>query len=434
MPYLLTMPKLSPTMIDGTIVKWHKKIGDSIQAGDLLLEIATDKATVEHNAIDEGWVRKILVQEGQEVAVNSPLAIITETKDENIDNYQVPSSPEKTTLTPDEEPLPSLSNPSNESRPITPRTETLRQPAFTPEPPLSSYEFEYPRETAQNRIIASPLAKKIAKEKGLDLSSVKGSGPNQRIMKRDLERAQTLSKASFGQHKNPLTPPGSYEETPFSPMRKVIAQRLQDSKSFIPHFYLNLEIDAEPLVAISEQLKKSGTKITLNTFIIKGCALALKDHPNINIGFNSLNQTQINFKTIDIAVAVSLPDGLITPIIRHADYKKVGEISVEIRDLAQRAKEGKLTPQEYKGGSFTLSNMGMFNVTQFQAIINPPQAAILAVGAVKTLPVVKENTISIGKRMNLTLSVDHRVIDGGAAAQFMQTLQYYLENPVMLLL
>jgi pyruvate dehydrogenase E2 component (dihydrolipoamide acetyltransferase) len=213
----------------------------------------------------------------------------------------------------------------------------------------------------------------------------------------------------------------------------VIAQRLQEAKTFIPHFYVTQTINANPMVEMREQLRNAGIKLTYNDFVTRACALALREHPNVNSGFDSVNNAVIRFKTIDIAIAVSLPAGLITPIIRHTDFKNLGEISVEIRSLAKRAKDGKLDVQEYKGGSFTISNLGMYGVTEFVAIINPPQAAILAVGGILNVPVIRNGQVVPGKIMNVTLSADHRVIDGVAGAEFLKTLQNFLENPTSLL-
>lgn len=437
MPFTLNMPKLSPTMEGGSIVKWHKKIGDFVQAGDVLLEVATDKATVEHQALDEGWLRQILVQEGQEAIVNQPLAILTTEEKETLEGYQPMEIAPASKLEQKEESRAAEAQEKmavvSEGATKTKREGMLAQPQFLPEPPLENYTFEYPTERLERRILASPLAKKLAKEKGLDLSTTKGTGPNQRIMSRDLAKAQPLGLVNFGHRETPSIPAGSYEERPLSPMRKVIGQRLQESKSFIPHFYVTQTLDAEPLTTIREQLKNQEIKLSINDFIVKACALALRQHPAINAGFNSVNQSIIQFKTIDIAIAVSVEAGLITPIIRHADFKNLGEISVEIRNLAQRAKEGKLNLQEYKGGSFTISNLGMYGVVEFQAILNPPQAAILAVGGIQDVPIVRNGAVIPGKTLNLTLSVDHRVIDGVAAALFFQTLKRVLENPAILL-
>ena len=431
MPFTLTMPKLSPTMEEGTIVKWHKKVGDAVKAGDVILEVATDKATVEHEALDEGWLRQILVQEGEEALVNQSIAILTAEQNESLEGYKPPGLPQQPKAAVEEVPLVLEKAEPAEDQPKK-KSALLQQPLFVPEPPLEQYAFEYPTEPPEKRIQASPLAKKLAKERGLDLSTVKGTGPNQRIMSRDLERAQPSGIVNFSHRERPVLPPGSYEEQPLSPMRKVIGQRLQEAKSFIPHFYVSQVLDAEPLVNIREQLQNHQIKLTINDFIVRACALALRQHPAINSGFNSANQTLIQFKTIDIAIAVSVEAGLITPIVRHADYKNIGELALEIRRLVQRAREGKLEPQEYKGGSFTISNLGMFGVSEFQAILNPPQSAILAVSAIQEVPVVRKETVVPGKTLTLTLSVDHRVIDGVVAALFLQTLKKIIENPAIL--
>ncbi|WP_068466327.1 pyruvate dehydrogenase complex dihydrolipoamide acetyltransferase [Candidatus Protochlamydia phocaeensis] len=436
MPFALTMPKLSPTMEEGTIVKWHKKVGDFIQPGDLLFEVATDKATVEHNALDEGWLRQILVNEGQEAVVNQAIAVLTADEKESFEGYQPPQLPSESAEEPKKESVSEGQKVEGKAEePEKRKGAALQQPVFTPEPPLENYTFEFPTETLEKRILASPLAKKLAKEKGLDLTTIKGTGPNRRIMSRDLEKAQPAAGiVNFGRRESPQRPAGSYEEQPLSPMRKVIGQRLQESKSFIPHFYVTHTILADALVDLREQLKNNQIKVSVNDFIVRACALALKQHPKINTGFNSANQTIIQFQTIDIAIAVSMESGLITPIVRHADFKNLGELSVEIRSLAQKAREGKLEPQEYKGGSFTISNLGMYGVSHFQAILNPPQSAILAVGGIQEVPVIQNGKIIPGKTMTLTLSVDHRVIDGVEAAVFLQTLKNLLENPGILLI
>lgn len=430
MPFTLTMPKLSPTMETGTIVKWHKKNGELVQAGELLLEITTDKATVEYNALDEGWLRQILIQEGQEARINQPIAVLTADQNEKFEGYQPQG------IIPQREPkqvkVEAVS--AKEERPKEGEPLSFAQPRFTPEPPLESAIFEYPREKLEKQTRASPLAKKLAREKGLDLTTIKGTGPNQRIMSRDLAKAQPSGLVNFGHRELPSVSAGSYEEQPLSQMRKVIGQRLQESKSFIPHFYLTQIIDGEPLTAIRNQLKNHEVKVTINDFIVRACALALRQHPQVNSGFNSVNQSIIYFKTVDIAIAVTIENGLITPIIRYADYKNLGEISTEMRSLAQKAKEGKLSPQEYKGGSFTISNLGMYGISEFSGILNPPQSAILAVGGIQETPIVKDGSVVAGRTLNLTLSVDHRVIDGVAAALFMQTLKKFLENPAILLI
>lgn len=432
MPFTLTMPKLSPTMEEGTLAKWHVKEGQHVEAGDLLIEVATDKANVEFNAIDSGWLRKILIQEGSEAIVNQAIAVMSEEQNENIEGYQ----PEGIAIAEkNEAPLPKEENAAiPDSVGESPKRErTVSQPAFAPEPPLENYEFEQ-ASVGDKRILASPLARKLAKERNLDLSTVKGTGPNRRIMKRDLEKAQPMGVVAFGRREKPQFSPGSYEEESLTPMRKVIAQRLQEAKSYIPHFYVSQTVNAEPLVSIRDQLRNLDIKVTYNDFVVRACALALREHPIVNSGFDSIKNVIIRFKAIDISVAVSTPSGLITPIVRHADFKNLGELSVEMRSLAKKAKEGKLAAQEYKGGSFTISNLGMYGVTDFQAIINPPQAAILAVSGILNVPVVKAGTVVPGQVMNMCLSSDHRVIDGVAAAEFLKTVQKYIENPAVLLI
>ncbi len=418
-------------MEEGVIAKWHKKVGDKVDAGALLVEVATDKATVEYNALDEGYLRKVLVAEGGHAVVNQPIAVFSATATENIDQYV----PQGITPTPAPKAAASVQEeePSRAKVQAAPASSgSMQQPAFVPEPPLENYVFAFPTGSPKKRIAASPLAKKMAKEKGLDLTSVKGTGPGGRISSHDLDLAQPQSVA-HARTGAPTIVPGTFEETPLTPMRKVIGGRLQQSKTFIPHFYVRQEIDAQPLIDAREQLKQGGLKITFNDLIIRAAALALRECPEVNSGFNSVSQSIISFKTIDISVAVSFEGGLITPIVRHADYKSVGEISVEVKDLAERARHNKLQPQEYKGGSFTVSNLGMFGVSDFAAIINPPQAAILAVSGIEDCVRWKNDAAAPGKKMNFTLSADHRVIDGSLAAKFIKILQKYLENPAILL-
>lgn len=415
-------------MEEGTIAKWHKKVGDRVQSGELMVEIATDKATIEYNALDEGFLRKILIPEGGSAIINQAIAIFTEKADESIEGY-VPEgiAPQPKQMTPEKK---------GEATPVSSPIAAgpaLTQPTFAPEPPLSHYQFEFPTGEPTQRIAASPLAKKLAKEKGLDLSSVKGSGPGGRVTSRDLDLAQADQVVSFGRREMPTVAPGTYEEKALSPMRKVIAQRLQQAKTFIPHIYVRQEIDAEALFQAREQLKAGNVKVTYNDFVVRACALALREHPEVNSGFDAAKQAILLFQTIDIAVAVTVDGGLITPIVRHADYKNLGEISMEVKELAARARNQKLSPEEYKGGSFTISNMGMFGVTDFAAIINPPQAAILAIGGIEECARVKNGEVLAGKRLFITLSADHRVIDGADAAKFIKTVQKYLENPALLL-
>jgi len=427
MPTTLKMPKLSPTMESGTIVKWIKREGDFVKAGDVLFEVATDKATVEYTALDEGYLRKILVPEDKEAGVNEAVAVFTETKEESIEGY-VPETKKKA------QPAAVETVGAQKQQEKAKATSSMTQMAFTPSAPLTAYQFAWPRDQVSSKILASPLAKKLAKEKGVDLASVKGTGPNRRVVSRDVALAQSSAPASFGRKTPPEVAPGFYEEEKLSPMRKVIGERLQGSKTFIPHFYVRQKIHVDDLVEIREQLKASDIKLTFNDFIVRAAALALKEHPKINSGFNSVSNAIIRFKTVDISIAVSIDGGLITPIIRHADYKNIGEISSETKLLAIKAKEGKLEPHEYQGGSFTISNLGMYGIDDFVAVINPPQAAILAIGGIIEEPIVTTGKVKVGKTMMLTLSSDHRVIDGADAALFLQTIKKHLEHPAILLI
>ncbi|HEY5235665.1 MAG TPA: pyruvate dehydrogenase complex dihydrolipoamide acetyltransferase [Rhabdochlamydiaceae bacterium] len=427
MPFTLTMPKLSPTMEEGTIAKWRKKEGDFVKVGEVVFDIATDKATVEHAVLDAGYLRKIIVKEGESAVVNQPVGILTEKKDESIEGYKPEGAAPKAA------PAPAAAKKTEAEAPAAvASTSGLAQPSFTPEPPLKNYEF--PPASVPSHVPASPLAKKIAKEKGIDLTTVKGSGPGHRVVSSDLDLGQPDLPVTFGRQERPKVAPGTFEEEKMSPMRKVIAQRLQAAKTFIPHFYVTMEVRAEKLLDAKEQMKSLGHKISINDFVVRACALALREHPEVNSGFNSANQTLIRFKTVDISVAVAVPDGLITPIIRHADFKNLGEISAEIKVLAQKAKEGKLQKEEYVGGSFTVSNLGMYGVSDFVGIINPPQAALLAVGAIEDRAVIEDHIVVPGEVMRLTLSGDHRVIDGAIGAQFLQTVKKFLENPTSLLM
>jgi pyruvate dehydrogenase E2 component (dihydrolipoamide acetyltransferase) len=431
MPWTLTLPKLSPTMEEGALAKWHVKVGDQVKPGDVLMEVATDKAVVEYRALDPGWVRQLLVQEGQSAKVNQAIAILTVEKGESIEGYQPEGSAAQAEKA--EEPMAVAVKGKSAKTKVVQESATAvaQQPAFMPEAPLARPEWSQP--SGEGRVRASPLARRVAREKGLDLSTVRGSGPHGRVLERDLEKAQPEGLVAFGRQEVPTEAPGSYEEVTLSPMRKSIAKRLQEAKSWIPHFYVTQRVDAMALVALREQLAGQNIKITYNDCIVRACALCLRRHPEINSGYNSVNESIVNFKTIDIAVAVSVDGGLITPIIRYADHKNLGQLSLEMKELASRARASKLEPEEYRGGSFTISNLGMYGIEQFQAILNPPQAAILAVGGIQEEPVVKNGAVVPGRTMHLTLSADHRVIDGAAAAQFLNSLKQLLEQPAVLL-
>lgn len=438
MPFTLKMPKLSPTMEEGEVVKWHVQEGEFVEAGAVLIEVATDKATLEYNALDEGWLRKILIPAGGVAKVNQAIAIFTAEESESIEGYQ-PEGAAPAAEEHQEEEAAEGEAVSDSAAPAKKATtgEGFAEPSFQPEPPLTDYTFPEPTRRWGGHLATSPLARKRAEEEGLDLSSVEGSGPGGRIVARDLDRAQPAASVSFGAPKVPHLPPGSYEHESLTPMRRIVGKRLQQAKTFIPHFYVTQEIEVGPLLSLRKQLKEGyGLKVTVTDFIVRATALTLRSHPAINSGFDTVEQSLIRFQTIDLSIAVSLDEGLVTPVIRHADYKTIGQLSTELRDLALRARQGKLQPEEWKGGSFTISNLGMYGVEEFVAVINPPQGSILAIGGTHRRPVIQEETgeIGVGYRMRVTLSTDHRVADGRDSARFLQDLKRNLENPAGLLL
>ena len=425
---LLKMPKLSPTMETGTLVKWLKKAGDEIHFGDVLLEISTDKAVLEHTASEDGWLLEILVKEGTKIPVGAPIAVFSTEKNVTYDLKQLLPSQEAVSTDEPTQIVPNTSSQQDNSHYAGPSMAIV---GFRPEPPLTTpLTIKNPGDP----VSASPLAKKLAKEQNLDLSGVAGSGPGGRIVKKDLEKAPPLRIAGFGYPEAPEVNPGTYVEEPLSPIREAISKRLQAAKTFIPHFYVRQRIYASPLLALLKELQAQNIKLSINDCIVRACALALKEFPEINSGFNSVDNTINRFSTIDISIAVAIPDGVITPIIRCADRKNVGMISAEIKALAARAKQSALKEEEYKGGSFCISNLGMTGISDFTAILNPPQAAILAVGSVEEQPIVLNGELAVGSTCMLTLSVNHRVIDGYPAAMFMKRLQKLLEAPSVLLL
>lgn len=432
MPFTLTMPKLSPTMTEGTIIKWRKKEGEFVEDGEMLIDVATDKATVEHAVLDGGWLQKIIIPEGSDALVNQVIAILTKEKSESIDGFiyeeKKPANKAEVSDVVD-------------SNHIMAKAETKSQVGasslgmlyqhFTIQKPIEEELLSSIDD--KGRVKASPLAKKIAHDQRLDITTVQGTGPGGLVTSKDLELAQKDVEAIFGSKKQPSYPSGSYEEITLTPVRKVIAERLQQSKTFIPHFYMTQTVDAKSLHLLREELKASDIHLTFNDLITKAVALALKKHPEINRGFDPLNNAIVQFQTIDISIAVSIDAGLITPIVRNADFKNVGQIAKEIKYLADKAKKGTLAPLEYQGGSFTISNLGKYGIDSFYAIINPPQAAILAVGSVLDQPQVKDGVVVPGKMMTLNLSLDHRVIDGALGALFLKSLQNYIEHPSILL-
>ncbi|MGI9508347.1 MAG: pyruvate dehydrogenase complex dihydrolipoamide acetyltransferase [Geminicoccaceae bacterium] len=427
MPIEILMPALSPTMTEGNLAKWLKQEGDEIVAGDVIAEIETDKATMEVEAVDEGRLGRILVEEGSEgVAVNAPIALLLE-EGEDASHIDLPlSRPAK--------PEPAAEAPS----PPAPVMEEKRAPAQQPKANGQS---------RGDRIFASPLAKRMADNEGLDLSALTGSGPHGRIVKADIERA-----LSDGTGKAPATtgtapaarpetaaaitdPAAPVEEIVLTNMRKVIARRLTESKQTIPHFYLTMDCELDALLSMRKQLngrEDADYRLSVNDFVIKAAALALKRVPMANVSF--AGDKLLKYQNVDVSVAVAIPDGLITPIIRQADKKGLGQISEEMKDLAARAKDGKLKPEEFQGGSFSISNLGMFGVKEFSAVINPPQACILAVGAGEQRPVIKDGAVAAATVMSCTLSVDHRAVDGALGAQLLQAFKRYIEEPLAMLL
>ncbi len=433
MPINILMPALSPTMEEGTLAKWTVKEGDKVKSGDVIAEIETDKATMEFEAVDEGVIGKIVVAAGTEgVKVNALIAVLLE-EGESADAVSVAPAP-KITAAPVAEPGP----PSLAPTPIAASTPTPVTPA-----------------QAGARVFASPLARRIAADKGLDLTSVKGSGPHGRIVKADVEGA-TVTPAKAGASATPVTPAQAgaapagatletlrktyadrkFEEVPLDGMRKIIAARLSEAKSTIPHFYLRRDIQLDALMDFRAKLNKSvearSIKLSVNDFIIKACALALQDNPNCNAVW--AGDRVLKMKASDVAVAVAVEGGLFTPVLRDAETKSLSKLSAEMKDLAARARTRKLAPQEYQGGSFAISNLGMMGIDNFDAVINPPHASILAVGAGVQKPIVDKNgEIVVATIMSVTLSVDHRVIDGALGAEFLTSVKNYLENPMNLL-
>jgi pyruvate dehydrogenase E2 component (dihydrolipoamide acetyltransferase) len=433
MPFFVNMPKLSPTMEEGTIAKWVAVENTEVKSGDTLIEVNTDKATVEFNALDDGFLKKILVQEGGSAKVNDPIAIFTKTSDESIEGFDVEKKPVEEKSSKEEET--EISKESEKPKEdVSPKgvSGNIPKPKFAPAPPLDDYEYDF-SSSIDDRIKASPLAKKIAKEKDLDLSSLKGSGPDGRIVEKDLNLAQKDTLVSFGDRKTPKYKSGSFDEENPSQMRKAIGKTLQQSKMFIPHFYMKQNINVDLLVDIREELKSAGIKVTYNDLVIRAVSLSLRENPNLNSGYDFQKEKIIRFKTVDIAVAVDIEDGLITPIIRYADYKNIGEIAIESKYLSQKAKGGLLKPEEYMGGSFTITNLGMMGIDEFFPIINPPQAAIIGVGGISSRVVSINDKIKSKKMMTITLACDHRIVDGAMAAKFMKDLQHLLENPALLI-
>ncbi|GAB4139159.1 MAG: pyruvate dehydrogenase complex dihydrolipoamide acetyltransferase [Sphingomonadales bacterium] len=422
MPIEIFMPALSPTMEQGNLAKWLIKPGDAIAPGDVIAEIETDKATMEVEAVDEGTVGKILVDEGTEdIPVGQVIALLlAEGEDESsLEGAAQSSAP------PPPPPAASDSAPAK----------TEAAPAKADHKP----EAKAVPAPSQNgkRVKASPLARRLAQESGIDLAGLQGSGPRGRIVKRDLEGAKPGKAAAAKPEAAPSLPiDAPYEEIKLPGMRKVIAKRMTEAKTTVPHFYLSVDIELDELLAarkaLNAKLEGGDVKLSVNDFIIRASALALKRVPEANAQY--AGDTIYRYSRADISVAVAIPGGLITPVIRGACGKGLAEISTEMKALAAKARDGKLMPEDYQGGTFSISNLGMFGIKAFDAVINPPQGAILAVGAGEQRPVVKNGQLAVATVMTCTLSVDHRVLDGAIGANFLKELKGYLENPVTMLL
>lgn len=455
MPINITMPALSPTMEEGNLAKWLVKEGDKVAPGDVIAEIETDKATMEVEAVDEGTVAKLVVPAGTEaVKVNALIAILAADGEDVAEAAKggnaAPAASQAKAEAPKQEAA-KAEAPKEEAVPAKaekPAADQASAPS-TPAPVAKSGE----------RIFASPLARRLAKEAGLDLTAVSGSGPHGRIVKTDVEKAAAsggakaapaaaasaaapaaaLAKGPSEEAVLKLFEPGSYELVPHDGMRKVIAKRLVESKQTVPHFYVSVDCELDTLLALRAQLNaaapekdgKPAYKLSVNDMVIKALALALRDVPDANVSWTESNM--VKHKHSDVGVAVSIPGGLITPIIRKAEEKSLSTISNEMKDYGKRAKERKLKPEEYQGGTTAVSNMGMMGVKSFSAVINPPHATILAVGAGEQRAVVKNGEIKIANVMTVTLSTDHRCVDGALGAELIGAFKRYIENPMGML-
>jgi pyruvate dehydrogenase E2 component (dihydrolipoamide acetyltransferase) len=422
----ILMPALSPTMTEGKLANWHVKVGDSVKAGQVICEIETDKATMEVEAVDEGKIGQIVVPEGAEgVKVNAVIAILLEEGETELPAGAAPAP----TAAPKSAPPASTPAPAPAAKPATPA------PAGPSPKPATA--------PTGGRIFASPLAKRIATEKGIDLAAIKGSGPSGRIVKADVEHAQPTAAPKPAPAAKPAPTPTPQPvfvapgdtRVPHTSIRKVIARRMLESKQTVPHFYLTVELEIDALLAARQAInavaEKKGTKVSVNDMMIKACAKALRDHPECNASWTE--DEMIQYGAVDISVAVATDRGLITPIVRSADMKGLAQIASEMKDLAARAKVGKLRLEEFQGGGFTISNLGMFGIDSFAAIINPPQAMILAVGKGEERAVVRKGQVVVRNMMSCTLAVDHRVVDGAMGAQYLQTLRAYVEQPASML-
>lgn len=421
MAEIVRMPKLSDTMTEGVVAEWHKKVGDSVESGELLAEIETDKATMEFESFQDGVLLHIGVEKGQTAAVDSVLCILGEKGEDISELLKNADAPQKEAeeAKPEEKPQTAAPQVSEASTAPVAQKEVATQTA--PAAPVKTT-------SSNGRLIASPLAKKLAEEKGIDLNAISGSGDGGRIVKRDVENfkgtAASGSAVVSGQE--------SYREESVSQMRKTIARRLAESKFTAPHFYLTISIDMEKAMEARKAINAiAEEKISFNDLVIKAAALSLKKHPAVNAAWQG---DSIRYNDhVHIGVAVAVEDGLLVPVVRFADQQALSTINAQVKNFAAKARDKKLQPSDWEGNTFTISNLGMFGIEEFTAIINPPDACIMAVGAIQDVPVVKNGQVVPGKVMKVTLSCDHRVVDGATGAAFLQSFKSMLEEPLSML-
>lgn len=426
MAEVVYMPKLSDTMTEGVVAAWTKKVGDTVKAGEVLAEIETDKATMEFESFFDGVLLHIGVETGKAAPVNSVLAIIGQAGEDisaTLANAAA-GAPGATTSTPEPSPAPApevASAPAPVAAPVT---------APTPAPVAAPFVAA---NNSSDRVFASPLAKKLASERGIDIQAVAGTGENGRIVKRDVDHYVPYTPASKPAAATSNTGQVSYYDEPISQMRKTIARRLAESKFTAPHFYLTLDIDMSNAIATRKSLNSlDGVKVSFNDMVIKAVAMALRQHPTVNSAW--MGDFIRRNEHVNIGVAVAVEEGLLVPVVRFADNKGLTQISAEVREFAQKAKDKKLQPSDWEGNTFTISNLGMFGIESFTAIVNPPDSCILAIGGIKEVPVVKNGQVVPGSLMKVTLSCDHRVVDGASGASFLQTFKTYMEQPAAMLL
>ena len=414
MAEIVTMPKLSDTMTEGVVAAWHKKVGDKVKSGDLLAEIETDKATMEFESFQDGFLLHIGVETGKAAPVDSILAILGK---EGEDISALLASGSAPVAAPSAVPV--------SVEVSTPEPVVVAAAPVTPAPVVAVSHAP----ATDGRTIASPLAKRLAEEKGININQVAGSGENGRIIKRDIDTYVPAAAPALASSAAGVV---SFTEEPISQMRKTIARRLSESKFTAPHFYLTMAIDMDNAIASRKAISdNSDMKVSFNDMVIKACAMALKKHPKINSSWLG-DKIRYNHH-VNIGVAVAVEEGLLVPVVRFADTKGMAQISGEVKEFVAKAKSKKLQPADWEGNTFTISNLGMFGIDQFTAIVNPPDACIMAIGGISQVPVVKNGAVVPGNVMNVTLSCDHRVVDGVSGSEFLQTFKKYMENPVMML-